>query len=69
MKIDRQTVSTGGTVTTIRQIVAAALRTAHATALFVYCLSYTATFLNFLPFGVVPFNVTVRLLPSAETTI
>ena len=32
MRIDRQTVSTGGTVTTIRQIVAAALRTAHATS-------------------------------------
>ena len=34
-----------------------------------YCLSYTATFLNFLPFGVVPIKVTVRLLLSAETTI
>ena len=33
MRIDRQTVITGGTVTTIRQIVAAALRTAHSTAL------------------------------------
>ena len=33
MRIDRQTVTTGGTVTTIRQIVAAALPTAHATAL------------------------------------
>ena len=32
-------------------------------------ISYTPTFLNFLPFGVVPFKVTVRLLPSAETTI
>ena len=30
---------------------------------------YTPTFLNFLPFGVVPFKVAVRLLPSAETTI
>ena len=41
MRIDRQIVSTGGTVTTIRQIGAAALRTAHATALnkrFVYVL-------------------------------
>ena len=43
MKIDRQIVSPAGTLTTkTRQIVADALRTAHATALnklVVYCLS------------------------------
>src|SRR5437899_1641097 len=34
-----------------------------------YCLSYTALLLIFLPFGSVPRVVTVRLLPSADTTI
>src|SRR5438093_13706692 len=34
-----------------------------------YCLSYTAVFLNSLPCGSVPLVVTVRLLPSADTTI
>src|SRR5947209_2959137 len=34
-----------------------------------YCLSYTATFLNGLPSRSVPLVTTVRLLPSAETTI
>ena len=34
-----------------------------------YCLSYIAVFLNFLPCGSVPLVVTVRLLPSADTTI
>ena len=37
--------------------------------LFCYCLSYTAVFLNFLPFASVPLVVTVRLLPSADTTM
>jgi len=35
---------------------------------FRYCLSYTAVLLTFLPFASVPLKVTVRLLPSAETT-
>jgi len=34
-----------------------------------YCLSYTETFVNFLPSGSVPLVVTVRVLPSADTTI
>src|SRR5256885_10826297 len=34
-----------------------------------YCLSYTAMLLIFLPFESVPVTVTVRLLPSADTTI
>src|SRR5229473_5241836 len=34
-----------------------------------YCLSYTETFLNFLPCGSVPLVVTVRVLPSADTKI
>src|SRR5437867_1435256 len=34
-----------------------------------HCLSYTATFLYGLPSRSVPLTVTVRLLPSAETTI
>src|SRR5262245_52096816 len=34
----------------------------------VHCLSYTAVLFTFLPFGSVPLVVTVRLLPSAETT-
>jgi len=34
-----------------------------------YCLSYTEVLVNFLPFGSVPLTVTVRLLPSAETTM
>ena len=33
-----------------------------------YCLSYTAVLVNFLPFGSVPVMVTVRVLPSADTT-
>src|SRR5256886_4315268 len=34
----------------------------------IHCLSYTAVLLNFLPCGSVPLVVTVRLLPSADTT-
>src|SRR2546430_16296546 len=34
-----------------------------------YCLSYTAVFLTFFPFGSVPLVLTVRVLPSADTTI
>jgi len=34
-----------------------------------YCLSYTAVLLTLLPFKSVPLEVTVRLLPSAETTM
>src|SRR6266511_4602637 len=34
-----------------------------------YCLSYTAVLLNFLPCESVPLVVTVRVLPSADTTI
>ena len=34
----------------------------------VYCLSYTAVLVNFLPFASVPLECTVRLLPSAATT-
>src|SRR6202521_721567 len=34
-----------------------------------YCLSYTEIFLTFLPAGSVPLVVTVRVLPSADTTI
>ncbi len=33
-----------------------------------YCLSYTEVLLNFLPFESVPAMVTVRILPSADTT-
>ena len=33
-----------------------------------YCLSYTAVLVNFLPFESVPVMVTVRVLPSADTT-
>jgi hypothetical protein len=33
-----------------------------------YCLSYTAVLVNFLPVESVPVMVTVRVLPSAETT-
>jgi len=36
---------------------------------FPYCLSYTAVLLTFLPDASVPDTVTVRLLPSAATTI
>src|ERR1019366_1802074 len=35
---------------------------------FRYCLSYTVVLLNFLPCGSVPLVVTVRVLPSADTT-
>ncbi len=34
-----------------------------------YCLSYTAMLLNFLPSASVPLVVTVRVLPSADSTI
>ena len=34
-----------------------------------YCLSYTEIFVNFLPSESVPLVVTVRVLPSADTTI
>ena len=34
-----------------------------------YCLSNTATLLYFLPLASVPLTVTVRLLPSADTTM
>src|SRR5262249_60864715 len=34
-----------------------------------YCLSYTAVLVTFFPFESVPLVVTVRLLPSAETTM
>src|SRR5439155_15394660 len=34
-----------------------------------YCLSYTAVYLTFFPFASVPLTVTVRALPSADTTI
>ena len=34
-----------------------------------YCLSYTATFFTVLPCGSVAVVVTVRVLPSADTTI
>jgi len=33
-----------------------------------YCLSYTAVLVYFLPFESVPVMVTVRVLPSADTT-
>jgi len=33
-----------------------------------YCLSYTAVLVNFVPFESVPVMVTVRVLPSADTT-
>ena len=33
-----------------------------------YCLSYTAVLLYFLPLASVPLTATVRLLPSAATT-
>lgn len=33
-----------------------------------YCLSYTAVLVNFLPLESVPVMVTVRVLPSADTT-
>src|SRR5450631_361386 len=33
-----------------------------------YCLSYTAVLVTFLPAASVRFKVTVRVLPSAETT-
>ena len=33
-----------------------------------YCLSYTAVLVNFLPLESVPVRVTVRVLPSADTT-
>src|SRR6266849_3442542 len=35
----------------------------------IYCLSYTEVLWNSLPVGSVPLTVTVRLLPSAETTM
>ncbi len=35
----------------------------------VYCLSYTSVLVNFLPWASVPLEVTVRLLPSSDTTI
>ena len=34
-----------------------------------YCMSYTAVLLNFFPLASVPVEVTVRLLPSSDTTI
>src|SRR4029450_2808661 len=34
-----------------------------------YCLSKTATFLNFFPLAVVPLTSDVRLLPSADTAV
>ena len=34
-----------------------------------YCLSYTDVYFHFLPLESVPLTVTVRLLPSADTTI
>src|SRR6266436_3182458 len=34
-----------------------------------YCLSYTAVLLTFLPAESVPLVLTVRVLPSADTTI
>src|SRR5437764_14533210 len=34
-----------------------------------YCFSYTAMLVNFLPLESVPVVVTVRLLPSPDTTI
>lgn len=34
-----------------------------------YCLSYTAVFVTFLPCALVAVVVTVRVLPSCETTI
>src|SRR5258706_16088026 len=34
-----------------------------------YCLSYTAVLVTLLPFALVPFVVTVRVLPLAETTM
>jgi hypothetical protein len=33
-----------------------------------YCLSYTEVLSNFLPCGLVPLAVAVRILPSADTT-
>jgi hypothetical protein len=33
-----------------------------------YCLSYTAVLVYFLPLESVPLRVTVRVLPSADTT-
>ena len=35
----------------------------------VYCCSYTAVLMYFLPRASVPYEVTVRLLPSSDTTI
>src|SRR5207247_1138577 len=47
---------------TFKQFLSAVLLRIH------YCFSYTAVLLNFLPCESVPLVVTVRLLPSADTT-
>ena len=44
-------------------------RPTHRLPTSVYCWSYTAVLLYFLPWASVPCEVTVRLLPSSDTTI